>query len=146
MYARTIIQLQRIPKFLTLDHYTGGSNSVAPIFDYVRNTYSCQKPNTFPSMSRSLGRYWLQLFKGTSVIRLPLAFVFRARHPLFISRRRVYFPWDRINWIKEVLSNDGKAFLIPRDLLKPVSIKLKERYGKPQKQVYVTEPADCFFS
>ena len=49
---------------------------------------------------------------------------------LFISRRRVYFPWDRINWIKDVLSNDSKAFLISWDFLKPVYVKLKERYGK----------------
>ena len=35
------------------------------------------------------------------------------RHPLVISRRREYFPWDRINWIKEALSNDGKDFIIP---------------------------------
>jgi len=27
----------------------------------------------------------------------------------------VYFPWDHINWIKEVLSNDGKDFIIPWD-------------------------------
>ena len=51
-------------------------------------------------------------------------------HTLFISRRRVYFPKGRINWIKEELSDDGKDFRIPWDLLKPVSIKLKERYGK----------------
>ena len=50
---------------------------------------------------------------------------------LFISMRRLYFPWDRIYWIKEGLSNYGKAFIIPWDLLKPVSIKLKERHGKP---------------
>ena len=43
----------------------------------------------------------------------------------------MYFLWDRINWIKEELSNDGKDFIIPWDLLKPVSLKLKERYGKP---------------
>ena len=49
------------------------------------------------------------------------------RHPVFISRRRVYFPFDRINWIKEEQSNDGLAFIIPWDLLKPVSVKLKER-------------------
>ena len=53
------------------------------------------------------------------------------RHPVFISRRRLYFPFDRINWIKEEPSNDGLAFIIPWDLLKPVSVKLKERYGKP---------------
>ena len=39
--------------------------------------------------------------------------------------RRVYFPWERINWIKEEQSSDGKDFIIPRDLLKPVSIKLR---------------------
>lgn len=63
-----------------------------------------------------------------------LFFFFRRcleKHPLFISRGRVYFPWDRINWIKEVLSNDCKAFLIPWVLLKPVYKKVKERYGKP---------------
>ena len=53
------------------------------------------------------------------------------RHPLLISRRRVYFPWDRVDWIKEALSNDGKDFIIRWDLLKPVYIKIKERYGKP---------------
>ena len=42
----------------------------------------------------------------------------------------MYFPWDRINWIKDVLSNDSKAFLISWDFLKPVYTKLKERYGK----------------
>ena len=63
------------------------------------------------------------------------------RHPLLISRRREYLPWDRINWIKEALSNDGKDFIIPEDLLKPVYIKIKERYGKPCKPVYVTKPA-----
>ena len=31
---------------------------------------------------------------------------------LFISMRRLYFPWDRIYWIKEGLSNYGKAFII----------------------------------
>ena len=40
------------------------------------------------------------------------------------------FPWVGINWIKEELSNGGKDFIIPLDLLKPVSIKLKERYRK----------------
>jgi len=30
-----------------------------------------------------------------------------------------------------LLSNDGKDFIIPWDLLKPVYIKIKERYGKP---------------
>ena len=50
---------------------------------------------------------------------------------LFISMRRLYFPWDRIYWIKEGLSNYGKAFIISWDLLKSVSIKLKERHGKP---------------
>ena len=43
----------------------------------------------------------------------------------------MYFLWDRINWIKEELSNDGKDFIVPWDLLKTVSLKLKERYGKP---------------
>ena len=41
-----------------------------------------------------------------------LFFFFGQAHPLFISMGRVYFPWDRINWIKEELSNDGKAFII----------------------------------
>ena len=52
------------------------------------------------------------------------------RHTLLISRRFVYFPWDHIKWIKKELSDDGKDFWIPWDLLKPVSVKLKERYGK----------------
>ena len=45
----------------------------------------------------------------------------------------MYFPWVRINWIKEELSNDDKDFIISWDLLKPVSIKLKQRYGKYEK-------------
>ena len=54
----------------------------------------------------------------------------------------MYFPWDRNNWIKEELSTDGKDFIIPRNLLKPVSMKQKERYGKPAyKQVYVSKLA-----
>ena len=65
----------------------------------------------------------------TSLIYPIVQRIFRASP--FISRRRVYFLWDRINWIKEELSNDGKDFIIPWDLLKPVSLKLKERYGKP---------------
>ena len=40
-------------------------------------------------------------------------------------RRRKYFPWDGNNWIKEVLSNEGKAIIIPWALLKPVYTKLK---------------------
>ena len=31
-------------------------------------------------------------------------------HPLFISRKRVYFPWDHINWTKEELSNGGEDY------------------------------------
>ena len=42
----------------------------------------------------------------------------------------MFFPWDRINWIKEVLSSDGKDFIIPWDLQKPVYIKIKGKYGK----------------
>ena len=53
----------------------------------------------------------------------------------------MYFPWDRNNWIKEELSTDGKDFIIPSNLLKPVSIKQKERYGKPYKQVNVSKLA-----
>ena len=49
---------------------------------------------------------------------------------LFISRKRLYFPWDRIYWIEEGLSNCGKTLIIRSDLLKPVSIKLKESHGK----------------
>ena len=30
-----------------------------------------------------------------------------------------------------LLSNDGKDFIIPWDLLKPVYMKIKERYGRP---------------
>ena len=45
----------------------------------------------------------------------------------------------------------GTAFIVfknycPWDLLKAVYIKLKERYGKPYKQVYVTRPARRVFS
>ena len=54
----------------------------------------------------------------------------------------MYFPWDRNNWIKEELSTDGKDFIIPWNLLKPVPIKQKERYEKPAyKQVNVSKPA-----
>ena len=42
----------------------------------------------------------------------------------------MYFPWVRINSIKEELSNYDKDFIISWDLLKAVSIKLKQRYGK----------------
>ena len=34
-------------------------------------------------------------------------------------------------WVKEVLCNDGKAFIIAWDLLKSVSLKQKERCRKP---------------
>ena len=44
-----------------------------------------------------------------------------------------------------MLSNDGKYFIIPWDSLKPVDVKIKERYEKPSKQVYVTKPARLFF-
>ena len=54
--------------------------------------------------------------------------------------RRVYFPWDRINWIKEEQStSDSKDFIIPRDFLKQVSIKVWETTKK--QLVYVTKPA-----
>ena len=54
----------------------------------------------------------------------------------------MYYPWDRNDWIKDELSADGKDFIIPRNLLKPVSMKQKERYGKPAyKQVYVSKLA-----
>ena len=43
-------------------------------------------------------------------------------HPLFISTKRSYFPWDHINCIKVDLSNDSKDFIIPWDLLKPVPL------------------------
>ena len=51
----------------------------------------------------------------------------------------MYFSWDRINWIKEELSNDGKDSIIPWDLLKPVFIKLKERYGKLYKNRFTRD-------
>ena len=44
-----------------------------------------------------------------------------------------------------MLFNEGKDFIIPSDSLKPVYVKIKERYGKPYKQVYVTKPARLFF-
>ena len=47
------------------------------------------------------------------------------------DRNRVYFPRDRINWIKEVLSNDYKVFVIPWDLLKPV-------YKKTERKIWET--------
>ena len=54
----------------------------------------------------------------------------------------MYFPRDDNNWIKEELSTDVKDFIIPWNLLKPVSLKQKERYGKPAyKQVNVSKPA-----
>ena len=53
--------------------------------------------------------------------------------------RRVYFPWERINWIKEEQSSDSKDFIIPRDFLKQVSIKVWETTKK--QLVYVTKPA-----
>ena len=53
--------------------------------------------------------------------------------------RRVYFPWDCINWIKEEQSSDSKDFIIPRDFLKQVSIKVWETTKK--QLVYVTKPA-----
>ena len=53
--------------------------------------------------------------------------------------RRVHFPWDRINWIKEEQSSDSKDFIIPRDFLKQVSIKVWETTKK--QLVYVTKPA-----
>ena len=66
--------------------------------------------------------------KPCTLIRQLLSFFW---HPIFIPWR--HFPLNCINWIKEELSNDGKAFIIPWDLLKPVSIKLKERYGETTK-------------
>ena len=54
----------------------------------------------------------------------------RARSPTLHFPGSVYFLWDRFNWIKKELPNDGRAFLIPWDLLQPVSIKLIEKYGK----------------
>ena len=45
----------------------------------------------------------------------------------------MYFPWDHINWIEEELSNDGRAFIIPWNLFKPVSIRLKEGCREPFK-------------
>ena len=53
----------------------------------------------------------------------------REASPLYFQE--ALFPWDRINWFKEALSNGCKAFLIPWVLLKPVYKKVKERYGKP---------------
>ena len=43
----------------------------------------------------------------------------------------MYFPWGRINWIKEVLSNDYKVFVIPWDLLKPV-------YKETERKIWET--------
>ena len=60
--------------------------------------------------------------------------VFGCNDDRLFLLRHVYFPWDRINWIKEEQSSDGKDFIIPRDLLKPVSIKLRVRYEKLQKK------------
>ena len=57
----------------------------------------------------------------------------------------MYFPWDHINWIEEELSNDGRAFIIPWNLFKPVSIRLKEGCREPFKQVYVTKPTRLVF-
>ena len=69
----------------------------------------------------------------------------KTKYPLFISRRRVYFPWVRINWIKEELSNYDKDFIISWDLLKAVSIKLKQRYGKYKKGFTWLNQRDWFF-
>ena len=38
------------------------------------------------------------------------------RHALFISRRRVYFPWDHINFIKEMLSLGFAETVVSSDL------------------------------
>ena len=46
--------------------------------------------------------------------------------------RCVYFPWDCINLIKQVLSND----CITLFWMHGICWNQKERYGKPQKQVY----------
>ena len=44
--------------------------------------------------------------------RFSFVLFFGQGHPLFIFMGRVYFPWNRINWIKEELSNDGNDFII----------------------------------
>ena len=67
----------------------------------------------------------------TIVITMKIRATFLGMFSFYFYWRSLYFPWDRIYWIKEGLSNYGKAFIIPWNLLKPVSIKLKERHGKP---------------
>ena len=43
----------------------------------------------------------------------------------------MYFPWDHINWIKEVLSNDYNVFVIAWDLLKPA-------YKETERKIWET--------
>ena len=67
----------------------------------------------------------------TIVITIKIRATFMHVLFLFLLEESVFPGWDRIYWIKEGLSNYGKAFIIPWNLLKPVSIKLKERHRKP---------------